>query len=73
MLHDYHVFWNELYKINIKKLIFILIYTKNYYKNLSIYSKISLLIASLIMLFYFTMQTMLVFDFISYSQTIGNL
>ena len=36
-------------------------------------SKISLLIASLIMTFYFTMQTMLVFNHISYSQTIGNL
>ena len=36
-------------------------------------SKISLVIASLIMLFYFTMQTMLVFNHISYSQTIGNL
>ena len=41
--------------------------------NLSNLSKISLLIASLIMLFYFTMQTMLVFDYMSYSQTIGNL
>ncbi len=36
-------------------------------------SKISLFIASLIMLFYFTIQTMIVFNHISYSQTIGKL